>query len=79
MVYLADVDIYSDNLEQYQKDVAAIIRAITKQCMKLKPSEWKFDQREAEYRGFIIKNEGVKVNHINTATIWDCKPPTSRK
>ena len=43
IVYLDDVPIYSDNLEQHQKDVAAIIRAIRQQGMKLKPSKCEFD------------------------------------
>jgi len=79
IVYLDDVLIYSDSLEQHQKDVAAIIRAIRRQGMKLKPSKCEFHQRETEYLGFIINNEGVKVDPIKTAAIWDWKPPTSKK
>jgi len=80
IVYLDDVLIYSDNLEQHQKDVAAIIRAIRQQGMKLKPSKCEFHQRETEYLGFIINNEGVKVDPIKSAAIWDWKDlPTKRK
>jgi len=79
IVYLDDVLIYSDNLEQHQKDVAAIIRAIRQQGMKLKPSKCEFHQRETEYLGFIINNEGIKVDPIKTAAIWDWKPPTNKK
>jgi len=42
IVYLDDVLIYSDSLEQHQKHVAAIIRAIRKQGMKLKRSKCEF-------------------------------------
>jgi len=79
IVYLDDVLIYSDSLEQHQKDVAAIIRAIRKQGMKLKPSKCKFHQRETEYLAFIINNEGVKVDPIKTAAIWGWKPPTNKR
>jgi len=79
LVYLDDVLIYSDNLEQHQKDVAAIIRAIREQGMKLKPSKCQFHQQETEYLGLIINNEGVKVYPIKTAAIWDWKPPTNKK
>jgi len=79
IVYLDDVLIYSDNLEQHQKDVAAIIRAIRQQGMKLKPSKCEFHQRETGYLGFIINNEGVKVDPIKTAAIWDWKAPTNKK
>jgi len=79
IVYLDDVLIYSDNMEQLQKDVAAIIRAIRQQGMKLKPSKCEFHQRETESLGFIINNEGVKVDPIKTAAIWDWKAPTNKK
>jgi len=79
IVYLDDVLIYSDSLEQHQKDVAAIVRAIRKQGMKLKRSKCEFHQRETEYLGFIINNEGVKVDPIKTVAIWDWKPPTNKK
>ena len=79
IVYLDDVLIYSDNLKQHQKDVAAIIRAIRQQGMKLKPAKCEFHQRETEYLGFIINNEGVKVDPIKTAAIWDWKAPTNEK
>jgi len=71
IVYQHDVLIYLDSLEQHQKDVAAIIRAIRKQGRKLKPSKCEFLLRETEYLGFIINNEGVQVDPIKMAAIWD--------
>jgi len=47
--------------------------------MKLKPSKCEFDQRETQYLGFIINNEGGKVYRIKTAGIWHWKPPTNNK
>jgi len=79
IVYLDDVLIYSDYLEQDQKDVAAIIRTMRQQGMKLKRSKCEFHQRETESLEFIIKNEAVKVDPIKTAAIWDWKAPTNKK
>jgi len=79
IVYLDDVPIYSDSLEQHQKDVAAIIRVIRKQGMTLKPSKCEFHQRETEYLGCSINNEGVKGDPIKTAAIWHWKPPGNKK
>jgi hypothetical protein len=50
-----------------------------RQGMKLKPTKCEFHQTETEYLGFIINNEGVKVDPVKTAAIWDWKEPTSRK
>jgi len=79
IVYLDDVLIYSDSLEQHQREMAAIIGAIRQQGMKLKPSKSGFHQRETEYLGFLINNEGVKVDPIKTAAIWDWNAPTNKK
>jgi len=46
--------------------------------MKLKRSKCEFHKRETEYLGFIINNEGVKVDPVKTAAIWDWKPPTNQ-
>jgi len=79
IAYLDDVLIHSDSLEQHQQDVAAIIRAIQTQGIKLKPSKCKFHQRETEYLGFVINSEGVKINPIKTTAICDWKQPTRKK
>jgi len=47
--------------------------------MKLKPSKCEFHPQETEYLGFSINNEGVKVDPIKTAAIWDLKAPTNKK
>ena len=47
--------------------------------MKLKPSKCEFQQQETKYLGFIINNEGVKVDPMKTPAIWDWKPPTNKK
>ena len=48
IVYLDDVLIYSDNLEQHKQDVRNIINAIYQSRMRLKPSKCKFHQTETE-------------------------------
>ena len=69
-----DVLIYSDDLEQHRKDVSAILRAIRDQGMKIKPTKCEFHTREMEYLGFIINNEGIKVDPVKTAAIWKWQP-----
>jgi len=54
IVYLDDVLIYSNTLQQHRKDVSNILEAIRKSGMKVKPSKCEFHQSETEYLGFII-------------------------
>jgi len=54
IVYLDNVLIYSNTLQQHRKDVSNILEAIRKSRMKVKPSKCEFHQNETEYLGFII-------------------------
>jgi len=54
IVYLDDVLIYSNTLQQRRKDVSNILEAIGKSGMKVKPSKCEFHQNETEYLECII-------------------------
>jgi len=54
IVYLDDVLIYSNTLQQHRKDVSTILEALGISGKKVKPSKCKFHQNETEYLGFII-------------------------
>ena len=79
IVYLDDVLIYSDNLEQHKRDVRKIINAIYRSGMRLKPSKCEFHHTETEYLGFIISQEGIKVDPIKTKAIRTWKTATRKK
>ena len=71
IVYLDDVLIYSNTLEQHRKDVSDILEAIRKSGMKVKQSKCEFHQNETEYQGFIIGQEGVKTDSVKTQAMWE--------
>jgi len=69
IVYLDDVLIYSNTLQQHRKDDSNILEAIRKSGMKVKPSKCESHQSETEYLGFIIGHEGVKTDPVKTQAI----------
>ena len=69
IVYLDDVLIFSNNLQQHQQDVRNILKAIRKSGMKVKPSKCEFHKKETEYLGFIISREGIKTDPVKTQAI----------
>jgi len=79
IVYLYNVLIYSNTLQQHQKDVSNILEAIRKSGMKVKPSKCEFHQSETEYLGFIIGQGGVKTDLVKTQAIWDWTTPKKIK
>jgi len=78
-VYLDDVLIYSNTLQQHRKDISNILEAIQKSGMKVKPSKCEFQQSETEYLGFIIGQEGVKRDPVKTEAIWHWTAPKKIK
>ena len=56
-----------------------MINAIYQSGMRLKPSKCKFHPTETEYLGFIVSQEGIKVNPIKTKAIRTWKTPTKKK
>ena len=47
--------------------------------MKVKPSKCEFHQKETEYLGFIISEEGIKADPVKTQAIWEWTTPKSKK
>jgi len=76
IVYLDDVLIYSKTESEHIRDVRAILKAIAKSGMKIKPGKCEFHAAETEYLGFIIGREGIKVDPIKTSAIWEWAKPT---
>jgi len=79
IVYLDDVLIYSNTLQQHRKEVSNILKAIRKSGMKVKPSKCEFHRSETEYRGFIIGQELVKTDPVKTQAIWEWTAPKKIK
>jgi len=79
IVYLDEVLIYSNRLQQHRKEVSNIFEVIRKLGMKVKPSKCEFHQNETEYLGFIIGQEGVKTDPVKTQSIWDWTTPKKIK
>jgi len=79
IVYLDDVLIYSNTLQQQRKDVSNILEAIPKSGMKIELSKWGFHQSVTEYLGFIMGQEGVKTDPVKTQAIWDWTTPKKIK
>ena len=79
IVYLDDVLIYSDSLEQHRQDVRTIINAIYQSGMRLEPSKCEFHQTEMEYLGCIISQNGIKVDPIKTKAIRTWAKPIRKK
>ena len=71
--------IYSDTLEQHQRDVLRIMRRLKEAGIKLKPTKCKFHKEETEYLGIIIGPEGTKVDPVKTEAIKEWTIPRNKR
>jgi len=69
IIYLDHILIYSKTKSEHIRDVRAILKAIEKSGMKIKPGKCEFHIEETEYLAFIIGREVIKVDPVKTSAI----------
>ena len=79
IAYLDDVLIYSDTLEQHEKDVLRIMKRVKEAGIKLKPTKCEFHKEETEYLGIIIGPDGTKMNPVKTEAIEGWTIPKNKR
>jgi len=62
IVYLDDILIYSNNLENHKNHVKEVLRKLHNNGLYASPTKYAFHQRRVEFLGFIISPEGVQMD-----------------
>ena len=79
-VYLDDVIIFSENLEDHLKHVKLIVERLEKANLKIKLEKCEFAVSKIEYLSHIIEKGAITPNPKKVAHVRDMKPPkTIRK
>ena len=69
LVYIDDILIFTDNLEEHRKIVWRVLAILQKNRLYLKPEKCDFEQEVIEYLGLIISQNKIEVNPIKIAGI----------
>jgi hypothetical protein len=75
LVYLDDIIIYSNNIEQHIKDLKIVFDRLRKANLKLKASKCKICCEKVPYLGFIISKEGLRADPSKLKCIQDWPRP----
>jgi cell fate regulator YaaT (PSP1 superfamily) len=62
VIYLNDILIYSDNVEEYEKYVRQVLERFRKHGFFVKLLKCEFSVTEVEFFGYIIGTAGVSMN-----------------
>ena len=79
VAYLDDILVFSQNEEEHQEHIRAILTRVRDSGLTLKASKCEFHTMETEYMGYIIAPQGLGIDEEKIQTFKDWKEPTNLK
>ena len=77
IVYLDDLLIYSETLEEHKKHVRLVMEKLRDAGLYLKPSKCQFHTTEVSFLGYVVGPNGVKMDPSKVEAITSWPTPTS--
>ena len=78
-IYIDDLLIYSATLEEHQIHVRKVLERLREIGIEADIKKCEFHQRSTKFLGFIVSDEGIKVDPEKIEAITDWKEPTTVK
>jgi len=78
-VYLDDILIFMETLEEHRKVTWRVMELLWKHNLFLKPKKCKFEKTEVEYLRVIIAQNSVKMDPVKLAGVMEWPTPYNRK
>ena len=71
-VYLDNIIIYSETLQEHKLYINEVLKALTKADLWVKPEKTEFYKQEIEFLGFIVGKDRIKMDpkKVEAVTIW---------
>ncbi|ESK86043.1 reverse transcriptase-rnase h-integrase [Moniliophthora roreri MCA 2997] len=79
VIYMDDILIFSLDLKTHKKWTTLILERLQLHNLFLKPEKCRFDVKEIDFLGMIIRPGYIRMDPIKLAGIRDWKPPTTVK
>ena len=76
-VYLDDIIIFRQSIEEHNKNLAIILQKLRELGLKIQPDKCEFLKPELEYLGHIVTAKGVKPNPRKIEAVKNFKQPTN--
>jgi len=79
VVYLDDILVYSDNMEDHTKHVWEVLRRLRQHKLYAKPEKCEFHSDSVEYLGYFLSPNGLTMSQDKVKTICDWPKPRKVK
>lgn len=79
VVYLDDVLIYSENEDEHWDHVRKVVRALLEHRLSAKLSKCAFNRTEVTFLGFIVGQDGIKMEQSRIDAVADWPEPENAK
>lgn len=78
LVYLDDVVVFSETLEQHVQRLRAVLHAIRKAGLSLKPEKCHFGYEELKFLGHVVSHAGIRPDPEKTSAVAAFPTPTNK-
>lgn len=78
-IYLDDIIIFGDTEEAFLKNVETVLQRLIRFHLTAKISKCLFGFKELSFLGFLVSEQGYRMDPKRTESIANMKPPTSKK
>jgi len=79
IVYLDDILIFSDDLEEHYNTTMEVLRRLRKHKLMLKAEKCKFDQTSIDFLGIVVGNGHVSMDLEKTKAVREWRTPRNLK
>ena len=79
VVYLDDILIFTETLEEHQKVTWRVMELLWKHNLFLKPEKCDFEKTEVEYLGVIISQNSIKMDPVKVAGVMEWPTLSNRR
>ena len=79
VIYLNDILIYSDNMDDYKKHVKEVLKRLRENWLYALPTKCVFYQNRIEFLGFVLGVDSLRMNESKTQTMQSWLMPCQVK
>lgn len=78
-VYMDDIIVFSSSLQEHKKDLMTILRKIGEAQLKIQPDKCEFFQKQVQFLGHTVSEDGVRPNTDKIEIIKKWPTPKTEK